>query len=160
MKIKQLAAFALLALPFAGFAAFQSPTSGQEKADIDKLITDVRTVAGSSDVTQSEIQALRNAVNVIVSTANKPDPATVTAFISIVKSAKAAGSITQAEKAQIYKAGMAVLTSANVSVAEVKAVMACAKAIWSSTNVTPEDLQLIRSDVVTIVSDLPTRKKP
>ncbi|MBS1702568.1 MAG: hypothetical protein JST12_12955 [Armatimonadetes bacterium] len=160
MKLKTLAAIVVLALPFGALAQTRGGGNGaQLKADVEKLMTDVKTISAGSDVTQDELQALRSAVNSIVTTGNKPDPALVSNLQTTVKNAKADGTITNAEKAQIYQAGMAVLNSANVTPAQVQAVMSAAKMIAQASNITQDDVMLIKDDIFTIINDLP-KKNP
>jgi tRNA C32,U32 (ribose-2'-O)-methylase TrmJ len=124
--------------------------SAAQKQNLTKLATDLKTIAGNSNVTKTEVSSLVSAIQAVDEVATKPNPSLVTKLATDLKTDLKAGPLTAKEKVQLYTDFSNILVSANVPASLAQVVAADAKAILISSNITNADVKLIAGDLTAI----------
>jgi hypothetical protein len=116
-------------------------------AERQKLVDDVRAVAGRSNVSDEQVRDIVDRVRTVADNAKPVDPSIVRALAGTVADALDDGTLSAAEQEQIRADARTVLTAANVSEDEARGIVDDARAIIESAGVSADDLALIAADV-------------
>lgn len=130
--------------------------NGVQRANVQKLVTDLTAIHAKSSVTQAQITTFYLDLKAATVNAVRPSATTVDRLRIDAKKAAADHKLSDAEKAQLTKDVQNVLVSAHIPLNLAKAVANDAKAIFSATNITADDVKLIVGDVNAIVKTFQT----
>lgn len=130
---------------------------GEQKQNIEHLLSDLRAIHAKSNVTLSQIRKLGVDVYAVIQVGNKPSAESVQKLKTDTKNFWSDKIITTAERVTLAADVQGVLASANVPPALAKAVGNDLKAIYSASNITSADIKLIQSDIAAIVTTYQNR---
>jgi phosphoserine aminotransferase len=154
MKLTKLVSISALTL--AAMSAFAGGGGNPQLiSDLQKLESDLKSDLAGSQVTTQEWQALGTAINNIVAVAHKPSQQSVEILEQDIKAARSNGTITAAERKQILIAFLNVTASAGIPQSDLTALANACLAIEASSNITSQEVQVLVSDILAIVNDLP-----
>lgn len=128
--------------------------SDQQKANVQKLQSDLASIKAGSTVTEAQKQAVKDSLTALADGAVKPSEESVIALADSLTTALADEDLTPQEKIQIANSVEAVLTSANISQAEVEALVASTQALLVASGVTREEARTVADDLRAIGIEL------
>ena len=126
--------------------------TGAQQANFEKLFTDLAAIHAKSEVTKDQVVKLTADVKAVLAVAVRPSATTIVKLRTDTRAAVADKVITPAEKATLAYDVQNVLISAHVPATLAKAVAADVKSIYSSTNITQDDIRLVVSDITAIIT--------
>jgi hypothetical protein len=126
--------------------------TGNQIANISKLITDLKTAKAGSEVTGEQKDELKADVITMLKNAQKPDAQAVEQLINDFNAAAADGEFTPREVLTLQTDLEAVLTSANINIDDLKDLITDLQAILESANL-DDDKQIIIDDLKAIAAE-------
>lgn len=123
-----------------------------QKANIQKLVADLKTIHSHSSVSNAQIAQLEADLKIAANGAHRPSKASVTQFAVDLAAAFADGKVTVREKGTLAADFDDILVSANVSPTAAAAVKSDIVAIVKASNLTKTDVSLIVADLAAIAA--------
>lgn len=130
-----------------------SNLSTQQQQNIEKLQSDLNAIKQGSQVTQSQITALKDDLMAMAEGATKPDPVLVEKLANDLASALDDGKVSSGEKAKLSQDLYAVINSANISTAEVNKAIADAQVILQASGITKAEVTAVVNDLKAIAAE-------
>jgi hypothetical protein len=121
-----------------------------QQQNIEKLTSDLQSIHAASQVTSAEITQLTTDIKTALTNATAPSSASVTQLKTDLTAVS--DPPTAAQKVTITKDVDAVLTSANISIADAQAVGQDFTTIVDASGINAADITLIASDIQAIIA--------
>jgi len=137
-----------------GTSAQKPAMSNQQQSNVGKLKADLEAIKAGSQVTQAQVNQLKNDLMNMVDGANKPSQSSVHKLAQDLADAVADGNLSPREIDKLMKDIEAVFESASLPASEVNAAITSAKAILTASGITKNDVQTIGNDLKTIADEL------
>ena len=131
---------------------FSEKKTGEQKANFEKLATDVNSIKAGSSVTPEMKQTLADDLKSTLSTADKPSEESVEKFAADLSTAIADQKIGAKEAVQLSQDADAILNSADISEEDAEALKNDALEIIDAAAISAEEKEVLKTDLENIAS--------